>query len=54
LIATSNVAFIAAINGPAAGVGRGHGGVFDAAEKPKPALEALRAIRQKYLNGGKG
>jgi hypothetical protein len=30
-----------------------HGGLFDAAEKPKPALEALKKIRQQYLNGGK-
>jgi len=30
-----------------------HGGLFDAADKPKPALEALKKIRQKYLNGGK-
>jgi hypothetical protein len=30
-----------------------HGGLFDAAEKPKPALDALKKIRQKYLNGGK-
>lgn len=27
-----------------------HSGVFDAADKPKPALEALRKIRQQYLN----
>jgi GH35 family endo-1,4-beta-xylanase len=30
-----------------------HGGLFDAANKPKPALEALRKIRQKFLDGGK-
>ena len=30
-----------------------HGGLFDADDKPKPALEALQKIRQKYLNGGK-
>jgi hypothetical protein len=30
-----------------------HGGLFDTANNPKPALEALRAIRQKYLDGGK-
>jgi hypothetical protein len=30
-----------------------HGGLFDAADKPKPALEALKQIRQKYLSGGK-
>ena len=30
-----------------------HSGVFDAADKPKPALEALRKIRQQYLNDGK-
>jgi hypothetical protein len=30
-----------------------HGGLFDAAEKPKPALDALKKIHQKYLNGGK-
>ncbi len=28
-------------------------GVFDAADKPKPALEALRKIRQRYLTDGK-
>ena len=27
-----------------------HGGLFDAADKPKPALEALRKIRQQYLS----
>jgi hypothetical protein len=27
-----------------------HSGVFDAADQPKPALEALRKIRQQYLN----
>ena len=27
-----------------------HSGLFDAADKPKPALEALRKIRQNYLN----
>lgn len=30
-----------------------HGGLFDAKDHAKPALEALRKIRQKYLNGGK-
>ena len=30
-----------------------HSGLFDAADKPKPALEALQKIRQQYLNGGK-
>jgi len=30
-----------------------HGGLFDAHEKPKPALDALKKIRQKHLNGGK-
>jgi hypothetical protein len=30
-----------------------HGGLFDAADKPKPALDALKKIRQKYLTGGK-
>ena len=30
-----------------------HSGVFDAADKPKPALEALRKIRQQYLNDAK-
>jgi hypothetical protein len=30
-----------------------HSGVFDAADKPKPALEALRKIRQQYLADGK-
>jgi hypothetical protein len=30
-----------------------HSGVFDAADKPKPALEALRKIRQQYLNESK-
>ncbi|HEX5471765.1 MAG TPA: endo-1,4-beta-xylanase [Lacipirellulaceae bacterium] len=29
-----------------------HGGVFDAADQPKPALEALKKIRHQYLNGG--
>lgn len=28
-------------------------GLFDAADKPKPALEALQKIRQQYLNGAK-
>jgi hypothetical protein len=28
-----------------------HAGLYDAEDKPKPALEALRKIRQKYLNG---
>jgi hypothetical protein len=28
-----------------------HGGLFDAADKPKPALDALKNIRKKYLNG---
>jgi hypothetical protein len=27
-----------------------HGGLFDAKGKPKPALDALRKIRQQYLN----
>jgi Glycosyl hydrolase family 10 len=30
-----------------------HSGLFDAAETPKPALEALQKIRQQFLNGGK-
>jgi hypothetical protein len=30
-----------------------HGGLFDTANKPKPALESLRAIRQNFLDGGK-
>lgn len=30
-----------------------HSGVFDAADKPKPALEALKKIRQQYLNDAK-
>jgi hypothetical protein len=30
-----------------------HSGVFDADDKPKPALEALRKIRQQYLGDGK-
>ena len=30
-----------------------HSGLFDAADKPKPALEALQKIRQQYLNGPK-
>jgi hypothetical protein len=30
-----------------------HSGLFDATDKPKPALEALQKIRQKYLNGAK-
>lgn len=30
-----------------------HGGLFDDAGKPKPALEALRKIRQKHLDGKK-
>lgn len=30
-----------------------HSGLFDAEDKPKPALEVLRKIRQQYLNGGK-
>jgi hypothetical protein len=30
-----------------------HGGLFDSDEKAKPALDALRKIRQKYLDGGK-
>jgi hypothetical protein len=29
------------------------GGLFDAKDKPKPALECLRSIRQKYINGEK-
>jgi hypothetical protein len=30
-----------------------HSGLFDAADKPKPALEALRKIRKEYINGSK-
>jgi hypothetical protein len=30
-----------------------HGGLFDAENNPKPALEALHAIRQKFLEAGK-
>ncbi len=30
-----------------------HSGLFDAVDNPKPALEALRKIRQQYLNDGK-
>ncbi len=30
-----------------------HAGLFDASNKAKPALEALKKIRQKYLNGAK-
>ena len=30
-----------------------HSGLFDAPDKPKPALDALQKIRKKYLNGGK-
>jgi len=30
-----------------------HSGVFDVEDKPKPALEALKKIRQQYLNGSK-
>lgn len=30
-----------------------HSGLFDAQDNPKPALEALKKIRQQYLNGGK-
>jgi hypothetical protein len=30
-----------------------HGGLFDAKDKAKPALNALRKIRQRYLNGDK-
>jgi hypothetical protein len=30
-----------------------HSGVFDSSDKPKPALDALRKIRQQYLNEGK-
>jgi hypothetical protein len=30
-----------------------HSGLFDAAEKPKPALDALQKIRKQYLNGAK-
>ena len=30
-----------------------HAGLFDADEKPKPALETLKKIRQKFLDGGK-
>jgi hypothetical protein len=28
-----------------------HGGLFDAAEKPKPAFESLKKMRRKYLDG---
>jgi len=30
-----------------------HGGLFDMADRPKPALDALRKIREKFLNSGK-
>jgi hypothetical protein len=30
-----------------------HSGIFDSEDKPKPALEALRKIRQQYLNESK-
>ncbi len=30
-----------------------HAGLFDIDDKPKPALEAMRKIRQQYLNGAK-
>jgi hypothetical protein len=30
-----------------------HAGLFDAADKPKPALDALKKMRQKYLDAGK-
>jgi Glycosyl hydrolase family 10 len=30
-----------------------HGGLFDADDKPKPALEALQKIRKLYINDGK-
>jgi hypothetical protein len=30
-----------------------HGGLFDHADKPKPALDALKKIREKFLNTGK-
>jgi hypothetical protein len=30
-----------------------HGGLFDASDRPKPALEALKKIRRNYLDGGK-
>ena len=30
-----------------------HGGLFDADDKPKPALDALQKIRQKYLDAEK-
>ncbi len=30
-----------------------HAGLFDTDNKPKPALEALKKIRQKFLDGGK-
>jgi hypothetical protein len=30
-----------------------HSGLFDAKDKPKPALEALQKIRQQYINGAK-
>jgi hypothetical protein len=29
-----------------------HSGLFDATEQPKPALEALRKMRQQYINNG--
>jgi len=28
-----------------------HGGLLDADDKPKPALEALKKIRRQFLNG---
>lgn len=30
-----------------------HSGLFDVADKPKPALETLQKIRQQYINGAK-
>jgi hypothetical protein len=30
-----------------------HGGLFDAEDQPKPALEALRTIRQTHLDAGR-
>lgn len=30
-----------------------HSGLFDAENKPKPALESLKRIREQFLNGGK-
>lgn len=30
-----------------------HGGLFDAHEQPKPAMESLKTIRQQFFNGGR-